>query len=184
MSHTLKILWNVQSSVFRMSLGSGGMTTESLVLASPRHLMRLLGASGVSISFFSWDVSGISFVGYSAPWVFFLKLANHNTIVWTRGSWGNQLPTLVIYPSVYPSIHPSISPPIHPPIQVPTQCRALCWVLRLRKLGPVPNSRVPMVCQVRWIDRTRVTLESIAPGCCTWDVLIPLWAQVARQSCF
>ena len=67
MSHTLKILWSVQSSVFRMSLGSVGMTTESLVLAPPRHLMRLLGASDVPISFFSWGVSGISFVGYSAP---------------------------------------------------------------------------------------------------------------------
>ena len=149
MPHTLKILCSVQSPVFRMSLSSVGMMTESLVLASPKHLMRLLGASGVFISFFSWGVSGICFVGYSAPWVFFLKLANHNTIVRTRGSWGNQRPTLVIYPSVYPSIHPSISPSIHPPIQVPTQCRALCWVLRhrLKKLAWFLIAECP--CSVR-----------------------------------
>ena len=141
--------------------------------------MRLLGASGVSISFFSWGIYGVSFVGYE----FFLKLTNHNTIVWTRGSWGNQLLTLVIYPSVYPSIHPSASPSIHPPIQVPTWCRALCWALRhrLKKLGLVPNSRVLMPCQVRWTDRTRAIVEAIAPRCCTWDVSIPLWASVARE---
>ena len=86
--------------------------------------------------------------------VFFSKIGQSQHHCLNRVSWGNQLPTLVIYPSVYPSIHPSISPPIHPPIQVPTQCRALCWALRLRKLGLVPNSRVPMVCQGRWIDRT------------------------------
>ena len=148
MPHTLKILCSVQSPVFRMSLSSVGMMTESLVLASPRHLMRLLGASGVFISFFSWGVSGICFVGYSAPWVFFSKIGQSQHHCSNKGKLGKST-SHPCHLSICLPIHPSISPSIHPPIQVPTQCRALCWVLRhrLKKLAWFLIAECP--CSVR-----------------------------------
>ena len=126
MFHTLEIPFSVQSPVFRMCLSSVGINRESLGLASPRHLMRLLGASAVSVTiFFTWGHLWtilhwvVSSMNYS-------KIDQSQLWCLNKGRLGKwNFPSLSF---VHPPVHPSICLSIHP-FECPHSVRhyAGCW---------------------------------------------------------